>query len=134
MKKRIYSRKKYLSQPEIYKTLWTEDGGFDFTFGWTASQAWSTEILWNNIFELYRSEKHWQYNFKFMNKIGGRSNTAHPPITIAISYFQFILFLSLASYRSYGQRWYLDDTGLIWLKEHNIFIKFCFHLFYSCLL
>ena len=113
--------------------LWAEVRGLGFTLGWAASQAWSTEILWNNIFELYKGEKRWQNNFKFMNKIGGRSNTAHLPITIVISNFQFILFLSLASYGSYDQRWYLGDTGLIWLKQHDIFMKFCLHLFHSCL-
>ena len=64
----------------------------------------STEILWNKIFELCKGAKRLQYNSNFMNKIGGRSNTAHPPTTIAINHFQFILFLSLASYGSYGRR------------------------------
>ena len=57
-----------------------------------------------------------------MNKIGGRSNTAHPSTTNAICNFQFILFLSLALYGSYGRVWLLGDTGLIWVKEHYIFI------------
>ena len=39
-----------------------------------------------------------------MNKIGGRSNTDHPPTIIAKCHFHFISFLSLALYASYGRR------------------------------
>ena len=41
LKRSKYSRKWYLSQHEIYKTLWTEDGGLGSILGW-ASQAWET--------------------------------------------------------------------------------------------
>ena len=44
-----------------------------------------------------------KHNSNFMNKIGGRSNTAHPSTTNAKCNFQFILFLSLALYGSYGR-------------------------------
>ena len=39
----------------------------------------STEILLNKIFELRKGGKRMQSNSNFMNKIGGRSNAAHPP-------------------------------------------------------
>ena len=124
MKKGKYSRKWYLSQHEIYKTLWTEDGGLWSTLGWVR-QAGKTQ---------YKIVKRPQHHCNFMNKTGGRSNTAHPPTTITISHFQFILFLSLALYGSYGQRWLLGDTGLIkGLKRALYFSKilFVFILFLS---
>ena len=54
-------------------------------------------------------------------KFGGRSNIAHPPkntATIAVTYFQFILFFLLTLYGGYGQICFLGDAGLIWVKKY----------------
>ena len=41
----------------------------------------STEILGNKTFELCNGTKRRNIRFNFMNRIGGRSNTSHPPTT-----------------------------------------------------
>ena len=91
----------------------------------------STEILWNKTFELCKGAKHPQYNSNFMNKIGGNFNTVHPPTTIAISHFQFILFLffgivwKLWSKMTSWQYWFnLSERALYFHKTLFVFILF----------
>lgn len=93
----------------------------------------SIENLWNEIPELCKGAKSSQYNSNVIPKTEERSNTAHSSTTIVISHFQFFLFLSLALYRSYGRKWILGITSLIWVKEHYTFTNFFLYLFYSFL-
>ena len=87
LKKGKYFRKWCLSQHEIYKTL--EKTKEDLSPRWDEQvKLEKRSVWWNNIFELYYGAKHPQYNSNFMNKFGGRSNTADPPTTIAIGHFQ----------------------------------------------
>ena len=37
---------------------------------------WTIRTFWLKLFELCKGAKRPQYNFSFMNKTGGRSNTA----------------------------------------------------------
>ena len=140
LKKGKYFRKWYLSQHEIYRTLplnrewWIGAPCWDKPVKLEKHRIRSMEIFSNKISELCKGAKRPQYNFNLMNKIGRRSNAAHPPTTIAISHFWFILFCFFSIvYGSYGQRWLRRNTNLIWMEEHYIFIKFCLYLFYSFL-
>ena len=72
------------------------------------------------IFELFKGAKRPQYNFNFLTKIGGRSYVAHSPTAIVISHFQFVLFLSLASYRSYGEDEFLATLVRLHISDSRV--------------
>ena len=91
----------------------------------------STEILWNKIFESCKGTKCPQYNFNFVNKVRGRSNTAQPPTIIAIKSFSiyFSTFFSitwkLSSKMTSWQHWFnLSERALYFHKILFIYILF----------